>query len=331
MPLRRADPSVERRLDRARTGRRGSRRPGRDAWTRLAAESMTRDPAAFEVLLGGGAGVGGVYDLWRRAQGAGQRASASPRARRASEPVERFSPCGLRVPSPPSPPAPAVPGEPAALPPAAAAAGVGAAVLGPDPRPQRGGRASPPAVEAALASAGRRAGGDRAGRPLDRRAPPTIVARHRRARPAGPAGAGAAAAGRLVRQAACLRRAGPSSRGTRCCVFLDADVRLSPDALARMAASWTTAGVGLASGFPRQETGTFAERLVIPLIHFLLLGFLPIVGDAAVPPPAFGAGCGQLFIARARCLRQSRRPRGDPRLAARRRHPAPRLPPRRAS
>jgi 1-acyl-sn-glycerol-3-phosphate acyltransferase len=32
----------------------------------LAAEALTRDPVAFEILLGGSAGVGGVYDTWRR-------------------------------------------------------------------------------------------------------------------------------------------------------------------------------------------------------------------------------------------------------------------------
>jgi hypothetical protein len=32
----------------------------------LAVEARHRDPAAFDVLLAGGAGVGGVYDLWRR-------------------------------------------------------------------------------------------------------------------------------------------------------------------------------------------------------------------------------------------------------------------------
>lgn len=32
----------------------------------LAAEALVRDPAAFEVLLGGNAGVGGAYDAWRR-------------------------------------------------------------------------------------------------------------------------------------------------------------------------------------------------------------------------------------------------------------------------
>ena len=32
----------------------------------LAGEAMRRDPAAFEVLVSGRVGVGGVYDLWRR-------------------------------------------------------------------------------------------------------------------------------------------------------------------------------------------------------------------------------------------------------------------------
>src|SRR5262245_25819055 len=32
----------------------------------LAAEAMTRDPAKFTELLGGAAGVGGIYDRWRR-------------------------------------------------------------------------------------------------------------------------------------------------------------------------------------------------------------------------------------------------------------------------
>jgi 1-acyl-sn-glycerol-3-phosphate acyltransferase len=41
----------------------------------LNAEAMTRDPDRFMTLLGGQAGVGGVYDLWRRvkALAAGQR------------------------------------------------------------------------------------------------------------------------------------------------------------------------------------------------------------------------------------------------------------------
>jgi hypothetical protein len=82
-------------------------------------------------------------------------------------------------------------------------------------------------------------------------------------------------------------------------VFLDADVRLAPDALARMAAFMTASGADLASGIPRQETGTFLEKLEIPLIHFILLGFLPIRWMRKTLRPSFSAGCGQLFIARA--------------------------------
>ncbi|EWY37949.1 glycosyl transferase [Skermanella stibiiresistens SB22] len=83
-------------------------------------------------------------------------------------------------------------------------------------------------------------------------------------------------------------------------VFVDADVRLSPDGLGRMAAFMArNPEAGLASGFPHQETGTWPERLVIPMIHFLLLGFLPVIGMRLSDHPGFGAGCGQLFIARA--------------------------------
>ena len=82
-------------------------------------------------------------------------------------------------------------------------------------------------------------------------------------------------------------------------VFLDADVRLSPDALIRMMTFMQRSGADLASGIPRQETRTFFERLLIPLIHFLLLGFLPFRRMRASRHPSYGAGCGQLFIARA--------------------------------
>jgi hypothetical protein len=81
-------------------------------------------------------------------------------------------------------------------------------------------------------------------------------------------------------------------------VFIDADVRLAPDALARMAEFMEQNDTALASGVPRQELGTFSERLLIPLIHFILLGFLPMRMMRRTKSPAFSAGCGQLFIAR---------------------------------
>lgn len=81
-------------------------------------------------------------------------------------------------------------------------------------------------------------------------------------------------------------------------VFVDADVRLAPDGLARMIAFLTQTNTDLASGFPRQETGTFLEQLVIPLMHFLLLSFLPLERMRRSRHPAYGTGCGQLFITR---------------------------------
>jgi hypothetical protein len=81
-------------------------------------------------------------------------------------------------------------------------------------------------------------------------------------------------------------------------VFIDADVRLAPDALARMAGLMEKNPVALASGVPCEETVTFSERLLIPLIHFILLGFLPMRMMRKTKSPGFSAGCGQLFIAR---------------------------------
>ena len=83
-------------------------------------------------------------------------------------------------------------------------------------------------------------------------------------------------------------------------VFLDADVRLEcDDALTRIVAlAEREPGFGLLSGFPRQVTQTWCERLLLPLIHFMLLGFLPIAVSRRRPDPALGAGCGQLMVAR---------------------------------
>jgi hypothetical protein len=80
--------------------------------------------------------------------------------------------------------------------------------------------------------------------------------------------------------------------------FLDADVRLAPDALARMAAFADASGAELVSGFPRQETGTLLERLLLPLINWLLLCYLPMRPMRKYRFPALGAGCGQWFMTR---------------------------------
>ena len=78
--------------------------------------------------------------------------------------------------------------------------------------------------------------------------------------------------------------------------FLDADVRLSPDGLSRMAMFLRTSGATLVSGFPRQETGTQLEKLVIPLINYLIVCYLPIGSMRRSRHVGLGAGCGQWFM-----------------------------------
>jgi hypothetical protein len=78
--------------------------------------------------------------------------------------------------------------------------------------------------------------------------------------------------------------------------FLDADVRLGELALLRLSGYLRTSGAALVSGFPRQETGTILEKLVIPLINWLLVCYLPIGPMRRVNHPALGVGCGQWFM-----------------------------------
>ena len=79
--------------------------------------------------------------------------------------------------------------------------------------------------------------------------------------------------------------------------FVDADVRLRSDCVARMAGFLD--GKSLVSGFPQQITGTFLEWMLLPLIHFVLLGFLPITRMRTTTEPGLGAACGQFIMARA--------------------------------
>jgi hypothetical protein len=80
-------------------------------------------------------------------------------------------------------------------------------------------------------------------------------------------------------------------------LFLDADVRLAPDAIARCVAEMQATGVALLSGFPRQITVGWLEKMLLPLIHFVLLGFLPIGRMRSSTSAAYSAGCGQFFLA----------------------------------
>lgn len=88
-------------------------------------------------------------------------------------------------------------------------------------------------------------------------------------------------------------------------LFQDADVRLSPEAARLTCGALLSGRHGLVSGFPRQETGTMAEALVIPLIHVLLLGYLPMLAMRRSGDPRFGAACGQLIAVRREAYRKA--------------------------
>jgi hypothetical protein len=80
--------------------------------------------------------------------------------------------------------------------------------------------------------------------------------------------------------------------------FLDVDVSPAPDAVVRSVAFLDASGADLVSGFPRQATACLLDWLLLPLIHFILLGFLPIARSRHDGSPGLAAGCGQMFLTR---------------------------------
>lgn len=79
-------------------------------------------------------------------------------------------------------------------------------------------------------------------------------------------------------------------------VFLDADVRIEPDAILRAVAMRRDLDVALLSGFPHQTTCSVSEQLLIPLIQYILLCFLPFRMMRESTKESTSAGCGQFFL-----------------------------------
>ena len=88
-----------------------------------------------------------------------------------------------------------------------------------------------------------------------------------------------------------------AAAGNPLLLFIDADVRLAPHAAAALAHALRASCADLISGVPRQEVRTLSEQLLIPLIHFVLLGFLPLDRMRRSNHPAYATGCGQLIMA----------------------------------
>jgi cellulose synthase/poly-beta-1,6-N-acetylglucosamine synthase-like glycosyltransferase len=103
------------------------------------------------------------------------------------------------------------------------------------------------------------------------------------------------------KQHACWMLASLAAHDVFC--FLDADVRVGREAIYHMVSELNYLKEGepemaMASGFPCLETRTFLQSLLLPLIHFVLLGFLPLAGERWSGWSGFAAGCGQFMMIR---------------------------------
>lgn len=101
---------------------------------------------------------------------------------------------------------------------------------------------------------------------------------------------------RMARAAIDGELAEPPADAQDLLLFTDADVRFEPAALRRAAAERRRLDAPMVSTFPRQITGTLAEALVVPMMFYLLLGYLPIARMRSTTDPATSAGCGQFLL-----------------------------------
>jgi glycosyltransferase involved in cell wall biosynthesis len=103
------------------------------------------------------------------------------------------------------------------------------------------------------------------------------------------------------KQHACWVLAGLAAHDVFC--FLDADVCVEREAIYRMASEMNYEErrkplLAMATGFPAQKTASFWERLLLPLINFVLLSYLPLAVERGTRWGPFAAGCGQFMMVR---------------------------------
>jgi hypothetical protein len=113
--------------------------------------------------------------------------------------------------------------------------------------------------------------------------------------------AGALPAGWLGKPAACAAGVAAAEAAGRCrddavLVFVDADVRLFPDALAGAVAVLDSHGLQLVSPWPRPLAEGLAERLVQPLAPWLWATTLPVRLAERSRRPSLAAANGQFLV-----------------------------------
>lgn len=81
-------------------------------------------------------------------------------------------------------------------------------------------------------------------------------------------------------------------------LFTDADVQWQPGALSAVVAELATTRADLLTVWPRQETRSWPERLVVPLMNFSILAYLPALAVHFIPWRVFAAAIGQCLVFR---------------------------------
>ena len=87
-------------------------------------------------------------------------------------------------------------------------------------------------------------------------------------------------------------------------LFTDADTFHTPDSLSRSVAAMQESGADLLSMTPRQEMQSFWEKLVVPLIYFILLCYLPLKLVYASPAPSLCFANGQFLMFRRKMYKE---------------------------
>ncbi|KQU57324.1 glycosyl transferase [Rhodococcus sp. Leaf278] len=105
-------------------------------------------------------------------------------------------------------------------------------------------------------------------------------------------------AGWTGKAAACAELARLADEGdaqTSLIMFVDADVRLAPDAVAAAARTLRQYDVALLCPWPEQLVGSIAERLVQPLLAWSWMSTLPVPVANSTLLPSMAVACGQFM------------------------------------
>ena len=81
-------------------------------------------------------------------------------------------------------------------------------------------------------------------------------------------------------------------------LFVDADTQHREDTLSRAVSALVSEKIDLLTALPRQIVHTWGERLIVPVLYFSLMVFMPLPLAYRLRQPAFSAAIGQFLLFR---------------------------------